>query len=115
MEDLYYYKDSQNRLGVLKHKLSEEELGDNVEITEEEYNAIKEQKEQNLLAKVNTPRNQKLSQILKLKQLLKDSDYKQNKWKDGDMTDEEYEPIRQQRHAWRVKINELEAELENEQ
>lgn len=115
MEDLYYYKDSQNRLGVLKHKLSEEELGDNVEITEEEYNAIKEQKEQNRLAKANTPRNQKLSQILKLKQLLKDSDYKLLKYQDGDMTEEEYAPIRKDRHSWRVKINELEAELENEQ
>lgn len=115
MEDLYYYKDSQNRTAVLKHKLSEEELGDNVEITEEEYNSIKEQKEQNLLAKINTPRNQKLSQIAKLKQLLRESDWKQSKWKDGDMTDEEYEPIRKDRHNWRVKINELEAELENEQ
>lgn len=115
MEDLYYYKDSQNRLGVLKHKLSEEELGDNVEITEEEYNAIKEQKEQNRLAKANTPRNQNLTRITELKQLLRDSDYKLFKYQDGDMTDEEYAPIKAQRHAWRVEINQLEAEIENEQ
>ena len=51
----------------------------------------------------------------RLKQFLKDSDYKQNKWKDGDMTDEEYAPIKAQRHAWRVEINQLEAEIENEQ
>lgn len=115
MENLYYYKDSQNRTAVLKHKLSEEELGDNVEITEEEYNSIREQKKQNLLAKANTPRNQKLSQILKFKQLLRDSDYKLLKYQDGDMTEEEYAPIRKDRHDWRARINELEAEIENEQ
>ena len=90
-------------------------MGDNVEITEEEYNSIREQKKQNRLAKANTPRNQKLTRIAELKQLLSDSDYKLFKYQDGDMTEEEYAPIRKDRHDWRVKINELEAELENEQ
>ena len=115
MEDLYYYKDSKNRTAVLKHKLTEEEMGDNVEITEEEYNSIQEQKKQNRLAKVNTSRNQNLARIAELKQLLRDSDYKLFKYQDGDMTEEEYAPIKAQRHAWRVEINQLEAELENEQ
>lgn len=115
MEDLYYYKDSKNRTSVLKHELTEEELGDCVKITQEEYIAIQQQKEQSRLAKANTPRNQKLARIAELKHFLRDSDYKLFKYQDGDLTEEEYAPIKAQRHAWRAEINQLEAELENEQ
>lgn len=47
--------------------------------------------------------------IAELKKLLADSDYQCLKHADGELTDEEYESIRAQRHAWRVEINELEA------
>lgn len=38
-------------------------------------------------------------------------DYKCMKHADGELTDEEYEPIRQHRHELRQRINELEAKL----
>lgn len=46
-----------------------------------------------------------------LKQLLNNSDYKVLKHVDGDITEEEYEDIREQRRAWRKEINELEDKL----
>lgn len=52
-----------------------------------------------------------IAEINALKILLRDSDYKALKHADGALTDEEYEPIRAQRAAWRAKINELEAQI----
>lgn len=46
--------------------------------------------------------------ILALKKLLVESDYQCLKHADGELTDEEYESIKAQRHAWRAEINELE-------
>ena len=112
-EKKYYYRDGIN-LGVTKHKLSKEERGSYVEITEEEYNALCSQ--QNNKGNHNqTEIEIKRNRIAELKGVLDSSDYKQRKWIDGDMTDEEYAPIKAQRHAWRVEINQLEAEIENAQ
>lgn len=49
-----------------------------------------------------------------LKTRLKSSDYKLLKFIEGELTDEEYASTREERRAWRAKINELEAELEAE-
>lgn len=46
--------------------------------------------------------------IAKLKQNLFDTDYKAIKYAEGYLTDEEYEPIKEQRQAWRDEINTLE-------
>ena len=46
--------------------------------------------------------------IAELKQLLADTDYKAIKYAEGEITAEEYEPIKQQRREWRKEINELE-------
>lgn len=53
-----------------------------------------------------------LAEINALKILLRDTDYKALKHADGALTDEEYAPIRQERAAWRAKINELESVLQ---
>ena len=47
--------------------------------------------------------------ILKLK--LNKTDYKAIKFAEGEITPSEYEPIREQRRAWRAEINELEEEM----
>ena len=52
-------------------------------------------------------------QIATLKQNLADTDYKAIKFAEGLLTAEEYEPIKQQRQAWRDAINTLEAQLTN--
>ena len=44
------------------------------------------------------------SRINELKSLLAKTDYKAIKYAEGELTAEEYEPIRQQRKAWREEI-----------
>ena len=46
--------------------------------------------------------------IIELKQLLADTDYKAIKFSEGELTEEEYAPIRAQRKQWREEINRLE-------
>ena len=52
------------------------------------------------------------NEIAGLKQLLTQTDYKSHKHMDGALSDEEWEPIRLARQAWRDRINELEEDLE---
>ena len=47
-------------------------------------------------------------EIFELKSKLRDSDYKAIKYAEGEMTAEEFEPVKTERRAWRAKINELE-------
>jgi hypothetical protein len=51
--------------------------------------------------------------ILNFKQKLKDTDYQAIKYAEGELTEEEYAPIKAQRKEWRVEINRLEEELKN--
>ena len=48
------------------------------------------------------------TRIAELKQNLANTDYQAIKHFEGYLTDEEYEPIKLQRQAWRYEINELE-------
>lgn len=48
------------------------------------------------------------TRITELKQNLANTDYQAIKHFEGYLTDEEYEPIKLQRQAWRYEINELE-------
>jgi len=52
----------------------------------------------------------KVERILELKKLLLSTDYIALKHADGELTDEEYAETKAKRHAWRLEINELEAE-----
>lgn len=53
----------------------------------------------------------KLKEITFLKQQLFDSDYKAIKYSEGFYTEDEYQPIRDERADIRLKINQLEDEL----
>lgn len=46
-----------------------------------------------------------------LKQKLAETDFQAIKYAEGEMTEEEYEPIKQQRKVWRKEYNELEREI----
>lgn len=46
--------------------------------------------------------------LTKIKALLAGTDYKQSKWKDGALTDEEYEPTKEKRASWRAAYNSIE-------
>lgn len=54
----------------------------------------------------------RVQEIFSLKQLLNDTDYQAIKYAEGQISEEEYAPIKEQRQAWRDRINELETELE---
>ncbi len=49
--------------------------------------------------------------INELKTYLKATDYKAIKYAEGELSEEEFEPIKEQRKAWRAEINELEKQL----
>lgn len=49
------------------------------------------------------------AEIAALKQNLADTDYKAIKYAEGEISEEDYAPIKAQRQEWRVRINELEA------
>lgn len=51
-------------------------------------------------------------EIEALKKKLAETDYLTLKYTEGQLTEEEFAPIREQRQAWREKINELETKLE---
>ena len=56
--------------------------------------------------------NEIQGEINALKQLLTNSDYQAIKFSEGEMTGEEFAPIREKRRTWRARINELEQKLE---
>lgn len=49
--------------------------------------------------------------ISELKSKLSQTDYKAIKYAEGQLTEEEYAPIKAQRQAWRDEINQLESEV----
>lgn len=96
MEEHYYYK-TPNGLTTLHalHELSEEEIGDYIEITEQEFLSL-QQHEQPSEAELR---------IMELKSLLAETDYKAIKYAEGLISEEEYAPIKAQRQEWRDEIN----------
>lgn len=53
-------------------------------------------------------REENQGEINALKQLLTNTDYQAIKHSEGEISEEDYAPIREQRQAWRERINELE-------
>lgn len=53
-----------------------------------------------------------IMQIDALKEHLKDTDYQAIKYAEGELTESEYAPMKQQRKAWREEIRELEEQLD---
>ena len=54
----------------------------------------------------------KIKEIVELKAQLLESDYKAIKYSEGFFTEEEYQPIRDERAGIRLRINQLEEELQ---
>ena len=51
------------------------------------------------------------AKIYHLKKKLAETDYQAIKFAEGELTESEFLPIREQRKSWRAQINELESEL----
>jgi len=60
-------------------------------------------------------RKEAQERIIELKELLKETDFKAIKYSEGCYTEQEYQPIKQQRQEWRDEINRLETELGGEE
>lgn len=60
-----------------------------------------------------TEQELKEQRISELKKNLYDTDYQAIKYAEGELTAEEYAPIKEQRRQWRAEINELEATPKN--
>lgn len=114
MEEKHYYYKNGNVLLDSKHQLDETEIGNYVEISKEDYENLSNQA-RNRGNREQSQIDLKRKEIAELQGLLDSSDYKQHEFTDGEITEEEYAPIRAQRHAWRVRIRELRAEIENAQ
>lgn len=84
-----------------------------IEVTEEEFAKIQNGDLKVVNGKLINNHTSKLAQerIKELKKLLSSTDYKAIKYAEGELTASEYEPIKQQRKAWREEINELEEQL----
>lgn len=52
-----------------------------------------------------------LIEIETLKQQLADTDYQAIKYSEGQISEEDYAPIKAERQSWRDRINELEAQI----
>lgn len=50
--------------------------------------------------------------IIETKLKLRQTDYKAIKYAEGELSETEYAPVREQRRAWRAEINALESEIE---
>lgn len=73
-----------------------------MEHTEEELQEMEKQNE----------KLQKQSEIQELKIKLEQTDYQAIKYCEGQLSKEEYEPMKIQRQEWRDRINELESEVQ---
>ena len=55
--------------------------------------------------------NELNGKIFNLKKKLADTDYQAIKFAEGELSAEEFAPIKEQRQSWRAEINELEKQL----
>ncbi|MBQ8298674.1 MAG: hypothetical protein IJX99_02220 [Clostridia bacterium] len=76
------------------------------------YKAVLVEDKINEIGFYRLEKTEELKEIESLKQKLLDTDYQAIKFGEGQISEEEYTPIKEKRQAWRDRINELEAELE---
>ena len=76
------------------------------EIIKPEYEQISEVEYNNKTKKQRT-----IFRINQLKKLLADTDYQAIKYAEGMISENDYQPIKAQRQAWRDEINQLELSL----
>lgn len=93
---------------------------DMIEINEEQLNEVGNGYKFDLTTKTivvdtayqeNKIKQEKLDRISNLKSLLRNTDYQAIKYAEGQITEEEYAPIKAQRQEWRDEINLLESKI----
>ena len=85
---------------------------ENQEIPQEKgYKAILIRDNINGIGFYRLEKTNELIEIENLKQQLEDTDYKAIKYAEGELSEEEYAPIKEERKLWRARINELEIQI----
>lgn len=90
-----------------------------VEITDEQYLLLEQyvgciDKDFNIIKDLVNKKGQKVNKIMEisiLKKKLSNTDYQAIKYAEGQITEEEYQSMKEQRQAWRDEINKIEEEL----
>lgn len=110
----YYYKVENDTKGTGFRVYNQplEILPENyTEITKEEYENSPYVKSQLDFINQEKAKGEIKNQITQLKKQLADTDYQAIKYAEGQLTEQEYAPIKSQRQGWRDEINQLEARL----
>lgn len=79
----------------------------------QEYNAAYDEYEDIYVFVPYTEIELMQNKIIELKSLLAETDYKAIKYAEGELTEEEYAEMKEQRKQWRIQINELETQINN--
>ena len=105
----YYYKNKDNTGFLnLKSPLNDERY---VQITEEEFNELSKPKSPELTAEQKEAQ-EKAKKIAELKKKLSDTNYATINYLEGELPEEVYLPIKQNREMWRRQINILQYDPE---
>lgn len=108
---MFYYKFKDNSgYGTSMTEVIEDE--EKMPITKEEYEEAVGPEYQP--PQYTREQKRKMMRISWLMSQLNGSDYKAIKYAEGEMTEEEYAPVKEQRRQWRAEINQLQAELDAE-
>ena len=75
------------------------------------YNTVLVEDKINGIGFYRLEKTKELLEIEALKQKLVDTDYQAIKFAEGQISQEEYTPIREERQIWRDRINELEEKI----
>lgn len=111
-KQFYYYKTKDGREFGTRYTPVPEGDPDRVNITKEEYQELCGF-DPNEPIFIPTPEfHHKVNQMEMLKRQLSDTDYKAIKFAEGELAEEEYAPVKEQRRAWRAQINQLEQEID---
>lgn len=76
------------------------------------YKAVLVEDKINKIGFYRLEKTRELIRIEELKKKLDETDYQAIKYAEGQISEEEYQPIKEQRQAWRDEINTLELILE---
>lgn len=108
---MYYFRNKDfTRFGTSLEPIVEDE--DKIAMIEEEY--YQHVPREVVVPTISKEQRKKMMRVEELKLNLASTDYQAIKYAEGEMSVEDYAPIKEQRRQWRAEINQLQAELDAE-
>ena len=111
---IYYYKKKDGKEYGTRFEPVPENDPDYENITKEEFERITGVPTDTISKQPTREQHLKMMRIQRLMQNLSATDYQAIKFAEGEMTAEDYAPMKEQRRQWRAEINQLQAELDAE-